>query len=34
VETEIPVIRDGMEKLDDTLKTSHTELQKKVSELE
>ncbi|XP_039788199.1 golgin subfamily A member 4-like isoform X2 [Panicum virgatum] len=34
LETEIPVFRDGMEKLDEALKTSRTELQKKVSELE
>ncbi|KAG2655990.1 nuclear mitotic apparatus protein 1-like [Panicum virgatum] len=34
LETEVPVFRDGMEKLDEALKTSRTELQKKVSELE
>ncbi|KAJ1277891.1 hypothetical protein BS78_04G037400 [Paspalum vaginatum] len=34
LETEVPVLRDGMKKLDEALGTSHTELQKKVSELE
>ncbi|KAK8461720.1 hypothetical protein SEVIR_1G087300v4 [Setaria viridis] len=34
LETEVPVLRDGMKKLDEALGTSRTELQKKVSELE
>ncbi|CAL5024033.1 unnamed protein product [Urochloa decumbens] len=34
LETEVPVFRDGMKKLDEALGTSRAELQKKVSELE
>ncbi|KAL6888663.1 hypothetical protein ACP4OV_009689 [Aristida adscensionis] len=34
LETEVPVLMDGLEKLNEALETSRTELQKKVSELE
>nr|CAB3445591.1 unnamed protein product [Digitaria exilis] len=34
LETEVPILRDGMKKLDEALGTSRSELQKKVSELE
>ncbi|WVZ77910.1 hypothetical protein U9M48_025707 [Paspalum notatum var. saurae] len=34
LENEVPVLRDGMKKLDEALRTSHSELQKKISELE
>jgi chromosome segregation ATPase len=34
LETEVPVLRDGLKKLDEALEISHTELQKRSSELE